>query len=317
MEYRYACQTVNQTTEGIEHSHIKETFKKNIIKTLAFCVLAFVVLPVTIYTASYISVDDDNDLGLINYVTDLQVVDEEGNTTSNVPLENGESLYLDTRYTKVSIRKELEDPESFTGKLAIKWNSNSLNKLLGRMARNQESMYSYHSNLEAEHPFSSMSYEWPIMKRPIWYYNQTISGDTQENISAFGNPLVWWAGIPAFVFMIYLAIKERDKKSLFLIIAYLAQFLPWFAVSRCTFIYHYFPSVPFITIMIAYALYRFYQFMSGRKKQKAALGICIGYAVAAVALFVLFYPVLSGYPMDYNVGVDYLRWFESWVLVSG
>ena len=75
--------------------------------------------------------------------------------------------------------------------------------------------------------------------------------------------------------------------------------------------------MPFITIMIAYAMYRFYQAMSKRKKQKMALNICIGYAVAAVALFVLFYPVLSGYPMDYNFGVKYLRWFESWVLVSG
>ena len=85
MEYRYACLTVNQTTEGIKHSDIKAKFKGNIIKTLAFCVLAFVVIPLTIYTASYIPVDDDNDLGLINYVTDTQVVDEEGNTSSTVP----------------------------------------------------------------------------------------------------------------------------------------------------------------------------------------------------------------------------------------
>lgn len=317
MEYRYACQTVNQTTEGIKHSYIKEKFKGNTIKTLAFCVVSFIIIPLTIYTASYIPFDDDNDLGFINFVTDSQIVDEEGNTSSTVPVEDGESLNLDTRYTKVSVRFELDNPDSFAGKLAVKWNSCGLNQLLGRTLRNQESMYSYHSNLEAEHPFSSMSYEWPIMKRPIWYYNQTISGDTQENISAFGNPLVWWAGIPAFAFMIYLVLKERDKKSMFLTVAYLAQFLPWFAVSRCTFIYHYFPSVPFITIMISYAMYRFYQYMSGRKKQKVALSICIGYAVAAVALFALFYPVLSGYPMDYNFGVKYLRWFESWVLVSG
>lgn len=316
MEYRYACRTINQTTEGIKHSHIKETFSKNTIKTLAFCVLAFVVIPVVLYTMSYIPFDDGNKIGLVNFVTDTQVVDGEGNTTSNVPLEDGEILTLDTRYTKLAIKSELKDPESFTGKIAIKWNTSSLNRLLGRMIRSQDTMFSYHSKLEATHPFSSWSYEWPIMKRPIWYYNKTISGNIQENISAFGNPLVWWAGIPAFIYMLYLICTKRDKTSMFLTVAYMAQFLPWTNVSRITFIYHYFPSVPFITIMIGYTMYRICQ---GRKGQalKISRGACIGYAVAAVALFALFYPVISGYPADATFAVKYLRWLSSWTLVSG
>lgn len=50
------------------------------------------------------------------------------------------------------------------------------------------------------------------MTRPIWYYSGTI-GNLREGISAFGNPLVWWAGIPAAFYMLYLLWKEKDRKA--------------------------------------------------------------------------------------------------------
>lgn len=33
------------------------------------------------------------------------------------------------------------------------------------------------------------------MIRPMYYYCQTLRDGMKEGISAFGNPLVWWAGI--------------------------------------------------------------------------------------------------------------------------
>lgn len=316
LEYRHASGSPTSSTNGIGHSKILSSFQGNLIKTLAFCILAFVLVPGIIYTASYIPFNDGNQIGLISYVTDTQLADDGEHTISDVPLDNGESLTLDTRYTKVAFTSELGDPESFTGKLAIKWNGCSFNRLLGRMVRNQETMFSYHSKLEAEHPFSSWWYEWPLMLRPIWYYTKTISGTVQENISAFGNPMVWWAGIPAFIIMIYFVLKEKDRKSAFLCIGYLAQLVPWMNVSRITFIYHYFPSVPFITIMIGYAMYRIVNYRKGERYQKTAKRVCIAYAVGAVCLFVLFYPILSGYPIDANFVAEHLRWLDRWQLVS-
>lgn len=316
LEYRYASQNPTESTNGIEHSGILSSFRKNLIKTLAFCILAFIVIPVTIYTASYIAFDDSCEIGLISYVTDTQPADEEGNTISTVPLSNGETISIDSRYTKVAIKRDLGDPESFTGKLAIKWNGCYFNRLLGRMVRNQETMFSYHSALVAEHPFSSWWYEWPLMLRPIWYYTKTIDGNIQENISAFGNPMVWWAGIPAFIAMIYFALRDKDRKSGFLCIGYLAQLVPWMNVSRITFIYHYFPSVPFITIMIGYTMYRIVKLKEEEKYQKIGKYVCIAYAVGAVALFALYYPILSGYPIDAQFVADHLRWLERWQLVS-
>lgn len=183
--------------------------------------------------------------------------------------------------------------------------------LFERMIHNQETMFSYHSNLDATHPYSSTWNQWPTMSRPIFYYSNVLDGNMRQGISAFGNPLVWWVGIPAFIYMIYLAIAKRKKTAMFLCVGYLAQYMPWMLVSRCTFIYHYFPSVPFLALMIAYSFLQF----KNKISKKAFFGLLIGYAVTAFLLFIMFYPVLSGQPVDKEFVAQFLRWFDSWVLV--
>lgn len=181
--------------------------------------------------------------------------------------------------------------------------------LIAKMLKNQETMFNYHSGIEATHPYSSWWYQWPIMYRPIWYYSGTVTETIKEGISAFGNPLVWWAGIPAFFYMIYRMVKQRDKTAGFLVISYLAQYVPWMFVSRITFIYHYFPSVPFVVLMLGYTMYCLWRWKPRIK------GCILGYTGAAVALFAMFYPVLSGLPIPTWYADIFLRWFSSWVLL--
>lgn len=187
--------------------------------------------------------------------------------------------------------------------------------LFERMLQNQETMFSYHSALEATHPFSSTWHEWPIMKRPIFYFSKILNGNLRQGISAFGNPLVWWISIPAFLYTLYLAIRENKKTAGFLCVAFLAQYLPWTLVSRCTFIYHYFPSVPFLALMIGYTFKNLGERTLLRKKPKLFYGTVTCYALATFLLFLLFYPVLSGTPVSSEYVDRFLRWFDSWVLV--
>ena len=181
---------------------------------------------------------------------------------------------------------------------------------LDKVIQNQISMYTYHADLISEHPFSSKWYEWPIIVRPIYYYSYIGEGMIREAISSFGNPLVWWAGIPAFFYMLYVGIKHNDRVAGFLTVGYLAQFLPWMLVERTTYIYHYFPSVPFVILMICYAFKRFV------KKSKTRKRMVFVYVAAVIVLFIMFYPVLSGYPVSKKYVFSYLKWFEKWVLIS-
>ncbi len=95
-----------------------------------------------------------------------------------------------------------------------------------------------------------------------------------------------------------------------MVVAFLSQYLPWVFISRTVFIYHFFPSVPFIVLMIGYGMKILTDWKPRMKKWMFV------YAGLAVALFVMFYPVLSGMAIDPMYVKNFLRWFDSWVLIS-
>ena len=194
----------------------------------------------------------------------------------------------------------------------IPFRDNVSKGLIQRALRNQQTMFNYHSKLEATHYFASPFYEWPFMIRPIWYYSRVIDSTMRETINSFGNPLVWWAGIPAFVYMIYLFIVKRDKRAGFLLVGTASQYLPWVLVTRLTFIYHYFPSVVFLVLMIGYS----FRNLKEKVSKKTYLILVCTYCSLVFILFLMFYPVLSGQPVDVNYVTKFLKWFKTWVLVA-
>jgi dolichyl-phosphate-mannose--protein O-mannosyl transferase len=191
---------------------------------------------------------------------------------------------------------------------AISIGATDLTSGIKAILQNQDTMWSYHSNLVSEHPFSSPWWEWPFNLRPIYYYSHTVSTTVRQGISSFGNPAVWWTGVGAVVYGIWRLIKTREYTLFFLLIAFAAQYLPWVLVPRTTYIYHYFPSVPFIVLFITYMFKQFYQ-QSNRRVTPLI------YASAVVVLFILFYPVLSGMPFSVWYVHNLLRWLPGWVLM--
>ncbi len=180
---------------------------------------------------------------------------------------------------------------------------------LEKVVEAQKTMYNYHQNTALPHPYFSKWWQWPVMYRPVLYYIRIVSDTVREGISAFGNPMVWWGSIPAFFFVIYRMFAKRDRQAAFLVAAFLSQYLPWLLVRRGTFIYHYFPSVPFITLMLGYSLYLIC------KNQPFGKKWVFVYAGLAVGMFVMFYPVLSGMPVSLDYADRWLKWFPSWELL--
>ncbi|MCL1999192.1 MAG: phospholipid carrier-dependent glycosyltransferase [Turicibacter sp.] len=179
---------------------------------------------------------------------------------------------------------------------------------------NQVHMFTYHAGLEEGHPFASNWWEWPLLIRPIFYYTTTLSlgsapfAEVRQGISSFGSPAVWWTGIVALFYAVFSLKKAnfREPTIIFLLIAYAAQFVPWIFVSRATFIYHYFPSLPFVVLLIAF-MFRDYFAEKSR--------VPIIYAGAVVSLFMLFRPVLAGVPVTIGFVETFLRWLPAWLLV--
>lgn len=178
--------------------------------------------------------------------------------------------------------------------------------------QNQIDMYAYHSDtvVSSTHSFSSPWYQWIINYRPIWYYTGTTADGLAENISAFGNPLVWIGGLLALCYSIFDAVKNHNKKAQFLVIGYFAQLLPWVFVTRITFIYHYFPCVPFLVLMLAHTMSSFCRKNSDFKY------VAIGFTALAIIAFIAFYPAISGFPVNGDYVRNYLRWLPSWQLIG-
>ncbi|MFD0586406.1 phospholipid carrier-dependent glycosyltransferase [Paenibacillus sp. GCM10027627] len=172
----------------------------------------------------------------------------------------------------------------------------------------QVNMYNYHSNLVSSHPFSSSWWEWPFMKRPVWYYSGSeLAAGMKSTIVAMGNPLIWWVGIFMVLLTVWGSIKRKDKSVYMVWIAFFAQYVPWMLVPRETFLYHYFAMVPFLILCIVYIFKRM------EERKPAFSKIRNGFMAAAAALFVLFYPALSGMTVPAWYVDIWLRWFPSWV----
>ena len=177
---------------------------------------------------------------------------------------------------------------------------------------NQRDIFIYHSRtvLDSEHPFASQWYKWPVMYRPIWYYSGQVTETIKEGISAFGNPAVWWLGIPALLYNVYLAFAKGDRKAMYLVIGYFACLLPWVPVERTTYIYHYFPCVPFVCLMIGHSFEKLYY--KNPKVEKRAFA---AYGIIVIGLFVFFYPILSGAPINEDYVHRALEWFDTWIFI--
>ena len=125
-----------------------------------------------------------------------------------------------------------------------------------------------------------------------------------STIVSFGNPAVWWLGIPAFLAAIRAAWK-KNKAMFLVVVALISQYIPWMGISRSAFIYHFFPMVPFLILSIVYVLKRLTEKGVNRRW-------IYGYLALAGVLFVLFYPAVSGLVVP-KAYIDWLRWFPSWV----
>jgi len=173
--------------------------------------------------------------------------------------------------------------------------------------RLQAHMLNYHRTLQATHPFSSPWWSWPLDLHPMWMYSGTgLPAETVSSIASFGNPAIFWLGIPAVATAAFLAVRRRDAGMGVVLVALLCQYLPWVGINRLAFIYHFFSTVPFLIICIVATLrnveLRFPRFRT----------ITLAYLGVAGGLFILFYPVLSGL----QVSGDYvasLRWFTTWI----
>lgn len=183
---------------------------------------------------------------------------------------------------------------------------------LSEIMTNQAFMLNLHSSLRDVNALASPWWSWPFITTPMCYVS-TIDPVLRKasSIVAMGNPAIWWTGVAALIAGSVIAWRRKDKTFTALLIAIAFQYLPWaFLSDRTTyFIYHFLSVVPFLILIIVYCI----KVLLDKYPQTRYL-VIVYLAVSAI-LFMMFYPVLSGLPVDINYVESWLRWFRNWTLI--
>ena len=172
------------------------------------------------------------------------------------------------------------------------------------LIKQTQDMYTYHSTLEATHPFTSEWYTWPAMIKPVWYYVGYFGGDMKGTIVGIGNPAIWWFGIIASIFVLIMALLRRKREDWFILVFILATWLPYVFIGRIMFMYHYFPTLPFIMLAIVALI----KFITEKIRNNS---VYLFYVGVVILLFTYFYPVISGM-ITSDKYIETIRWLSTW-----
>jgi dolichyl-phosphate-mannose--protein O-mannosyl transferase len=197
---------------------------------------------------------------------------------------------------------------------------------LGDWWRLQANILDYHRNLQTvdaatgdpAHPYLSEAWRWLLLHRPVLYYADYGTG-VRQVIYANGNPAIFWGAILAIPYCAYAWVRSRDWRAGFVVVAVVCLYAPWLFVSRPQFLFYATPIAPFLVLACVYALrrlseVRFEALRSTARETRTVrpyLPVAVGFVVLAVALFVWFWPALTGGPLS---DADWARraWFSTW-----
>ncbi len=195
----------------------------------------------------------------------------------------------------------------------------------------QRQIFDYHAHLTATHPYGSAWFSWPFLYRPVAYYyeSQGLGVDLAGGHSLvagmvnLGNPLIWWASIPALLSLPYFVLRHRSFPAALILIGFITAYLPWSRISRVIFLYHMFGGLIFMILALAFVLVRMQRagpvgvHLFGDRFQLTTRWLVPAYLGAVVIAFLYFYPVWTALPISdqaYLGGFGQGRmWLRTWI----
>ena len=164
-------------------------------------------------------------------------------------------------------------------------------------------MYRFHTSFPEGNPYNSQYWQWPWLTRPVALFAQYgLAAGRESRDFMMGNPLVHWFILPAVLACIVRRSSRRNLGLGYVIAFFFANYLPWVAVGRSTYLYHFAPIAPFGIIALAWCVAE----LRGRKPKIFAI-----YAAGVIAVFFWFLPVATGMEMPSGY-FSSVSWFHGW-----
>lgn len=200
-------------TRGKMTSWLQDFFHNHIVKTCSWCCVFFILIPIVIYSLSYVPT----------------YLDVEGQDYT-VIIKNQQSMF--TYHSKTVV----DSTHPFSSRW-YQWPTLA-KPLLAYRGNNvgsaQEAKYlETHSEQETQ-----------------TYVKENKLNELSSSITIMGNPFIFWLSIIFVPLSILIAIYKKERGMYLVFVAIALQFLPWVLVERTTYIYHFFSCVPFIILCI-------------------------------------------------------------------
>jgi dolichyl-phosphate-mannose-protein mannosyltransferase len=182
-------------------------------------------------------------------------------------------------------------------------------------------VYGYNINLRTPHPYQANPLTWLFMQRPTSMYflgsNNGQNGCTSTYcgslITELANPLIWWAGTAAAVYLLYRLIRYREWRVGLILAGLAAGYLPWLLyLNRTVFQFYTISFEPYMILAIAFVVS---QLIGARgdpvwNRERGFRWVTV-FLIAAVGLSIFFWPIWTGIQTDYAFTATHF-WFPSW-----
>jgi len=194
------------------------------------------------------------------------------------------------------------------------------------------SLYEYHRQmlqfgvgLSTPHAYQSQPWDWFVISRPVnlfWVSYTDPAGlhaETKANavgayvrqVTALGNPAIWWVSLPVIVTCLIWWATRRDWRAgtaLLCIFAGWASWLPF--TTRTKFDYYSLDFEPFIIICVVLCLGLILgPAAAGRRRRATGAALAGGYVLAVLVLFWYFYPILTAQVIPYPDWLSHM-WYR-------
>ena len=184
-------------------------------------------------------------------------------------------------------------------------------------------LFNFHQHIGAGgHAACSKWFTWPLLIKPITYWYEQI-GAQAYTVNNLGNPALWLFSSSAICllsvhFLAQLKSRlgapisihspnRRESMGAYLLISYLANWLPWMWVARCTFNYLYMPAAVYSFMTLAWLLSGWLRSVS--RATRIAAWLCLG--LIAIA-FLFWLPLALGLPLSPQ-SLSMRWWLKSWI----
>jgi dolichyl-phosphate-mannose--protein O-mannosyl transferase len=186
-----------------------------------------------------------------------------------------------------------------------------------------KAMYDFHVGLATEHSYASPAWQWPLLLRPTSMFAETTplgefgcgaSNGCMENIYSMPNPLIWYAGVAAVIYLVYRFVRTRDWRIALVLTGIAVTYVPWLLYpQRTIFQFYTIAALPFLLLALTFALRDIagahdndaYRRLSGQR-------IVLVILLVAAVLSAFWYPILTATMVPYDFWRAH-NWMQSWI----